>query len=125
MGLGIGWISLPRISEGEELINAFLGELSAEFGFEFVREFRFHAVRRWRFDFAIPGLLLAVEFEGGAWTGGRHTRGSGFVKDCEKYNAAAVLGWGVLRFTTDMLGGAKDVIRSAVESKKLDAGGGA
>ena len=63
------------------------------------REYRFHAKRRWRFDFAWPQYLLAVEVEGGVYSGGRHTRGSGFEKDCEKYNAATKLGWRVLRCT--------------------------
>lgn len=68
-----------------------------------VAEHRFDPARRWRFDFAWPDLMLAVEVEGGTWRGGRHTRGSGFAKDCEKYNRAAALGWSVLRFTTDMV----------------------
>jgi len=67
------------------------------------REHRFHPTRRWRFDFAWPEHKLAVEVEGGAWTGGRHTRGNGFVADCDKYNAATVLGWRVLRYTTSHL----------------------
>lgn len=67
------------------------------------REFRFAAPRLWRFDFAWPDRMLAVEVEGGAWNGGRHTRGSGFIRDAEKYNAAAMLGWRVLRFVTDQV----------------------
>lgn len=63
-----------------------------------VREYKFHSVREWRFDFAFPDRRIAVECEGGVWTGGRHTRGSGFVADAEKYNAAAALGWFVFRF---------------------------
>lgn len=55
--------------------------------------------RRWRFDFAWPGLRVAAECEGGIWTGGRHVRGAGYEADAEKYNAAALLGWVVLRFT--------------------------
>jgi len=62
------------------------------------REYRFDSVRRWRFDFAWPALRVAVEAEGGIWTGGRHTRGAGFEADMAKYNAAAVAGWTVLRF---------------------------
>ena len=66
-------------------------------------EYRFHPKRRWRFDFAWPKMKLAVEVEGGTWSGGRHTRGGGFAKDCEKYNAAVMLGWRVLRFTSGMI----------------------
>lgn len=68
-----------------------------------MREYRFAPPRRWRFDFAWPDRLLAVEVEGGTWAGGRHTRGSGFRADCEKYDEAALLGWRVLRFTGDMI----------------------
>ena len=67
------------------------------------REYRFHDTRRWRFDFAYPSHMVGIECEGGTWAGGRHTRGSGFEKDCEKYNAAAGLGWAVLRFTKGMI----------------------
>jgi very-short-patch-repair endonuclease len=65
------------------------------------REYKFHETRRWRFDFAWPALKLAAETEGGTYTGGRHTRGSGFAADCEKYNTAAVGGWTVLRFPAE------------------------
>jgi len=72
-----------------------------------VAEFRFHPARRWRFDFANPGAAwrLAVEVEGGVWSrgGGRHNRGTGFVSDLEKYNAAALHGWTVLRYTPQQL----------------------
>ena len=63
------------------------------------REYRFHPTRRWRFDFAWRVEGVAVEIEGGTYVHGRHTRGEGFARDCEKYNAAAILGWKVLRFT--------------------------
>ena len=62
-------------------------------------EYYFAKPRRWRFDWAFPAQLIAVEQEGGVFNGGRHTRGAGYVKDMEKYNAAARLGWRVLRFT--------------------------
>lgn len=68
-----------------------------------VREYRFNAERRWRADFAWPEQRLLVECEGGEHSGGRHTRGVGFTKDCEKYNAATLEGWRVLRFTGSMV----------------------
>ncbi len=67
------------------------------------REWKFDAKRRWRFDYAWPQQMVALEVEGGVWTGGRHTRGAGFLKDIEKYNRAAVLGWRLLRVTPDKL----------------------
>lgn len=66
-------------------------------------EYRFHDERRWAFDWAWSGILLAVEYEGGIWENGRHTRGEGFQRDCEKYNEAALMGWRVLRFTYDFM----------------------
>lgn len=59
--------------------------------------------RRWRFDFAIPKHKLAIEIEGGIWITGRHNRGIGYIKDMEKYNHAALLGWRVLRFTPQQI----------------------
>lgn len=67
------------------------------------QEYAFHGERRWRFDFAWPEQRVAVEVEGGIWSNGRHTRGSGFEDDCEKYNEAAVDGWRVLRVTSSMI----------------------
>jgi very-short-patch-repair endonuclease len=68
-----------------------------------VEEFRFHPRRRFRFDFCWVDLKLALEVEGGAWTGGRHVRGKGFIADLEKYNEALCLGWRVLRVTPQQL----------------------
>ena len=68
-----------------------------------VSEHRFAPPRRWRFDYAWPDRRLALEVEGGAWTRGRHTRGKGFIADCEKYSVAAVRGWRIIRVTPDQL----------------------
>lgn len=103
-----GWPDMPRkrssvpktASIGEEtfLLHCRAYKLSPE------REFRFHPDRKWRFDFAfVPDAKLAVEVEGGTWQIGRHQRASGFAADAEKYNAATVLGWRVLRYTTQMV----------------------
>lgn len=66
-------------------------------------EVRFAPPRRFRFDRCHRASRVAVELEGGVWSGGRHTRGKGFTDDCTKYNLAASLGWLVFRFTGGML----------------------
>lgn len=66
-------------------------------------EFRFHPARRWRFDRAWPELRVAVEIDGGTWSGGRHTRPAGYAEDCVKLNSAALMGWTVLRFTGEQV----------------------
>lgn len=92
-----------------------------------VHDRRFHGKRMWRFDYSWEGHRVAVELEGGvisvpvtcnhcrrpvirfdkrtktkrrvyAVMGG-HTTTEGYRRDCVKYNAAAGLGWRVLRYT--------------------------
>lgn len=70
---------------------------------ECVKEYKFHPKRRWRFDYAIPEYKIALEVEGGVWTGGRHIRAQGFLGDMEKYNTATLMGWRVFRTTPDDL----------------------
>lgn len=74
----------------------------AEHGLIAEPEYRFHAIRKWRFDFMFQPDI-ALEVEGGIWSGGRHTRGTGFKADIEKYNTAVELGWKILRCVPDDL----------------------
>lgn len=70
---------------------------------EFEQEFQFHTTRKWRADFHIKNTKLLIEVEGGIWSGGRHTRGKGYLGDMEKYNAATMMGFQVLRFSTEQV----------------------
>ena len=70
---------------------------------EFEREFKFHPKRKWRADFHLVEKMILVEVEGGIWSGGRHTRGKGYLGDMEKYNAATVMGYRVIRFSTEQV----------------------
>jgi very-short-patch-repair endonuclease len=83
-------------------------------------EYKFHPTRKWRFDYAFLQQRIAVEIEGAIWTHGRHTRGAGFVKDIEKYNAAAKLGWRIFRFSPSQLkrGEAQTFIKEVMEGDK-------
>lgn len=83
--------------------DAFTLLCKSELGVECVKEFKFHPVRKWRFDYAIPSALVALEVEGGVWTGGRHINPKGFLNDMEKYNSATLMGWSVYRTTPDDL----------------------
>lgn len=92
--------SFPKaLSEGEALFELNCKVLKIQFE----REYRFDPCRKWRADFYIPTKRLLVEIEGGTWSGGRHIRPAAFAADCEKYNRAVILGFTVIRYTTDMV----------------------
>ena len=66
--------------------------------------------RKWRCDFVwlldqplMTGCLavkgFVVEVDGGVYSNGRHTRGSGFTSDCEKQNEVSLRGFFFLRVT--------------------------
>lgn len=66
-----------------------------------VREYKFLEDRRFKFDIAIPERKIAIEFEGGIFSGGRHTRGKGYSNDAKKYNLATRHQWKLLRYTSE------------------------
>lgn len=60
-------------------------------------EYQFAKPRKWAFDYAWPmGDGLALEIQGGLFTGGRHVRGAALLKEQEKLCEAAIRGWRVL-----------------------------
>ncbi len=63
------------------------------------KEYKFHPTRKWRFDWAWPERKIGLEVDGGLWIGGRHNRPVTMIKDNEKFNQAALLGWKILKFT--------------------------
>ena len=67
---------------------------------DYTKEYKFLDNRKFRIDYYIKKYKLAIEFEGGVWTGGRHNRVTGFIKDIEKYNLIALSGIWLLRVTT-------------------------
>lgn len=87
------------VSEGEAKLVQQLKALKIDF----VQEFQFHDKRKWRADFHISNTKLLIEVEGGIWSNGRHTRGKGYLGDMEKYNTATMMGYQVLRFSTEQV----------------------
>jgi very-short-patch-repair endonuclease len=88
-------------------------------GVECVKEHLFHPTRKWRFDYAIPSHKIAIEVDGGVWVNGRHNRPAGYLKDLDKFNAAASMGWLVLKFTPDELlkSATLDLIRETIKNR--------
>ena len=83
--------------------------------------------RDWRFDAAYVEEKIAIEVEGGTgWKRdgvSRHLTPSGFAGDVEKYNAASVMGWALLRFTPVMLrdGTAIETIKRALKARRKES----
>jgi very-short-patch-repair endonuclease len=75
--------------------------------------------RKWRFDYCWVDQKVALEVDGGIWTHGRHTRGAGWLKDAEKLNTAAAMGWRLLRCTPDQLASQEmlDLIKQALSQE--------
>ena len=71
-----------------------------------VKEYKFHPKRKWRFDFAVPEIKIAIEIEGAIFSKSRlgHSSGIGIKNDMEKYNAAQLMGWKVLRYMPEQTG---------------------
>lgn len=86
-------------------------------GISHQRNFMFHQTRMWRFDFFITGYPIALEYEGGTYINGAHTRGEHYTSDCVKYREAVLLGWQLLRYTSD------DINRKNKYSKSKGRGG--
>lgn len=74
-----------------------------------IPEFKFHPTRKWLIDYAWPNESsdgvqgVALEIEGGAFRGPGHRSVGVFLRNIEKYNEAAILGWILIRVTTDQV----------------------
>jgi hypothetical protein len=95
--------------------------IKKELGLEVVKEYRFHPKRRWKFDYCITSHMIAIEVEGGVYSNGRHTRGSGFIGDMEKYNTATSMGWRLVRILPGKYADALRFVEQILETDKQEA----
>lgn len=58
--------------------------------------------KRYRLDFAHPDSRTGIEIQGGVYMRGRHVTGSGYERDCRKYNLAYTSGWTIFLLTSTM-----------------------
>ncbi len=107
--------------------KALLTQIRAEGLPEPQLEYRFHPTRKWRIDFFWPDAAwapyagLAVELEGGAFVGGRHTRGKGYEDDIVKYNEIGLTRILLIRCTPGQVrdGSAVQWVRRALSAELM------
>lgn len=115
-------IKVNSISKKKIKVVDYVGMISSALniiGVDHVREYKFLEDRRFKFDIAIPEKKIAIEFEGGIFSDGRHTRGKGYSNDAKKYNLAAMHGWKLLRYTSADVNKLNWEFRIADEIKKM------
>jgi len=103
----------------------YVGQISAALnimGIKHEREYKFLHDRRFRFDIALPEIKLAIEFEGGIFANGAHTRGKHYASDAKKYNLATMHDWKLLRYTSEDTKNINWEFEIAMEIKNLIEG---
>ena len=74
--------------------------------------------KRYRLDFAHLESKVGVEIQGGVYNRGRHVTGSGYERDCKKYNLAYTSEWTIFLLTNSM---AKDSAWLSLIASHIDA----
>jgi hypothetical protein len=92
----------PKMTEEKMALHWALKAQCQKYGRPLFEEQRFHETRKWRLDYLIPGRTpVGIEYEG--LLGGNmktgHTESDRYTGNCDKYNAAALAGIVVLRYT--------------------------
>jgi len=92
-----------RNGYNEAVVRAFMREYGVP---EPEFEYRF-CERKWRFDMVwtkrCKPIWLALEVQGGLFSGGAHVRPARMLKEFEKWNWATALGWRILFVTPQQL----------------------
>ena len=98
------------------LENLFAMQLDSAGLTGYVREYQAIPGRRFRFDFAWRKERLLVEINGGTYSKGAHSTGTGINRDYEKGNLAVLNGWRVLSFDTKQVksGAALEVVEKLI-----------
>ena len=86
----------------------------------YVREYAAIPGRKFRFDFCFREARLLIEINGGTYSKGAHSTGTGIARDYEKNNLAVINNWRVLSFDTKQVksGAALDVTEQLLKGEK-------
>lgn len=85
-----------------------------------IYEYKFDSVRKFKFDYANLRLKIAIEMEGGIFTGTGHAKIGKYLKDMEKYNMAQIKGWVILRYAHGQESKIANDVKKAIERRKSD-----
>lgn len=98
-GIERGFIETAKVARPSHDYKAEFEQVLSYCGIEVETESRFAPPRRWRSDYRIRNTKILIEFEGGLFAKGKqgHSSVSGILRDIEKYNTAALLGFTVIR----------------------------
>jgi len=100
-----------------ELEDQFAYQLDALGLTGYLREYPAIKGRKYRFDFCFKDARLLIEINGGTFTKGAHSTGTGIRRDYEKNNLAQLAGWRCLMFDGEMVrsGEAVEIVRKALQ----------
>lgn len=93
-----------RGDKKKDFISWFLLDWCSKQAVQLFEEYKFDETgeRKFKFDYAIPEIKLAVEYEGGLLNPrSGHRSVQGINRDVTKYNLAALQGWTVIRLTAE------------------------
>jgi hypothetical protein len=85
-----------------------------------IYEYKFDTVRRFKFDYANLRLKIAIEMEGGIYTGTGHAKTGRYLSDMEKYNEASIKGWIILRYGYGQEKKIAGDVKKAIEKRRSD-----
>ncbi len=85
-----------------------------------IYEYKFDTIRQFKFDYANLRLKIAIEMEGGIYTGTGHAKTGRYLSDMEKYNMAQLKGWIVLRYGHGQEKKIAGDVNKAVERRRSD-----
>lgn len=86
-----------------------------------IYEYKYNTSRKFKFDYANLPMKIAIEMEGGIYTGTGHAKTGTYLKDMDKYNDAQLKGWIVLRYSWSQINKIEADVRKAVEKRKREA----
>lgn len=85
-----------------------------------IYEYKFDSLRKFKFDYANFRLKIAIEMEGGIYTGTGHAKIGKYLSDMEKYNMAQIKGWIVLRYGHGQERKIAGDVKKAIEKRRSD-----